>query len=195
MVLRGSMAKIATLKDGFGAASAGETHLRPIWLIDDGLRRIYLHGKGMVAVDPVDVGEMERNLEFWQPKPLGGKIVGGLGTIQGVSPFNDYGRRILTVRGPDGGQVRIIQGIAEVNSRYAKLVALKGKPSLNWDMRISTRTLDSSTLARIFNKRTDQSDLNARLEVVRFFIAAERYREAKQALQATKALAIFLPWS
>ena len=63
--------------------------------------------------------------------------------------------------------------------------ALKGKPSLNWDMRISTRTLDSSTLARIFNKRTDQSDLNARLEVVRFFIAAERYREAKQALQAT----------
>ena len=185
MVLRGSMAKIATLKDGFGAASAGETHLRPIWLIDDGLRRIYLHGKGMVAVDPVDVGEMERNLEFWQPKPLGGKIVGGLGTIQGVSPFNDYGRRILTVRGPDGGQVRIIQGIAEVNSRYAKLVALKGKPSLNWDMRISTRTLDSSTLARIFNKRTDQSDLNARLEVVRFFIAAERYREAKQALQAT----------
>ncbi len=185
MVLRGSMAKIATLKDGFGAASAGETHLRPIWLIDDGLRRIYLHGKGMIAVEPVDVGEMERNLEFWQPKPLGGKIVGGLGTIQGVSPFNDYGRRILTVRGPDGGQVRIIQGIEEVNSRYAKLVALKGKPSLNWDMRISTRTLDSSTLARIFKKRTDQSDLNARLEVVRFFIAAERYREAKEALQTT----------
>ena len=185
MVLRGSMAKIATLKDGFGAASAGETHLRPIWLIDDGLRRVYLHGKGMVAVEPIDVGEMERNLEFWQPKPLGGKIVGGLGTIQGVSPFNDYGRRILTIRGPDGGQVRIIQGIAEVNSRYAKLVALKGKPSLNWDMRISTRTLDSSTLARIFKKRTDQSDLNARLEVVRFFIASERYREAKETLQAT----------
>ena len=185
MVLRGSMAKIATLKDGFGAASAGETHLRPIWLIDDGLRRTYLHGKGMVAVDPVDVGEMERNLEFWQPKPLGGKIVGGLGTIQGVSPFNDYGRRILTVRGPDGGQVRVIQGIEEVNSRYAKVVALKGKPSLNWDMRISTKTLDSATLTRIFKKRTDQSDLNSRLELVRFFIAAERYREAKEMLQAT----------
>jgi len=179
------MAKIATLKDGFGAASAGETHLRPIWLIDDGLRRIYIHGKGMVAVDPVDIGEMERNLEFWQPKPLAGKIVGGLGTIQGVSPFNDYGRRILTVRGPDGGPVRIIQGISEINSRYAKLIALKGKPTLNWDMRISTRTLDSSTLNRIFKKRTDQLDLNARLEVVRFFIAAERYQEAKAALQST----------
>ena len=67
MVLRGSMAKIATLKDGFGAASAGETHLRPIWLIDDGLRRIYLHGKGMVAVDPVDVARWKGTWSFGSP--------------------------------------------------------------------------------------------------------------------------------
>ncbi|MGI9470994.1 MAG: alpha/beta hydrolase [Rubripirellula sp.] len=185
LVLRGSKAEIATLKDGFGAAAAGEIHVRPIWLIDDGLRRIYIHGRGMVGVPPVDVGDVERNIEFWQPKPLGGKVVAGLGTIRAVSPFNDYGRRVLTSQGVDGRAVSIIQGISELNSRYAKLIALKGKPTLSWDMRLSTRAMDSETLNRIFAKRMDQNDLSSRLEVVRFFIAAERYQEAKDALQGT----------
>ena len=185
LLLRGSKAEIATLKDGFGAAAAGEIHVRPIWLIDDGLRRTYIHGRGMVKVAPVDVGDVERNIEFWQPKPLGGKVVSGLGTIRAVSPFNDYGRRVLTVSGNKGTPVSIIQGISELNSRYAKLIALKGNPTLSWDMRLATRAIDSETLNRIFRKRLDQTDLNARLEVVRFFIAAERYQEAKHALQQT----------
>lgn len=184
LVLRGSKAEIASLKEGFGAASAGESHLRPIWLIDDGLRRIYIHGKGMTDGNPVDVGDLERSIELWQPKPLGGKVVAGLGNALAVSPFNEFGRRILTVRGPEG-PVQIIQGITELNSRYAKLLALKGKPALSWDMRVATSSIDSASLNRIFKRRMDPSDLNARLEVVRFFINAERYDDAKQALQET----------
>ena len=128
LILRGSKGEIPSLKEGFGAASAGESHLRPIWLIDDGLRRIFIHGKGMSDGNPVDVGDLERSIELWQPKPLGGKVVAGLGNILGTSPFNEFGRRILTVRGPDG-PVQIIQGVTELNSRYAKLIALKGKPA------------------------------------------------------------------
>ena len=182
LVLRGSKAEIASLKEGFGAASAGESHLRPIWLIDDGLRRIYIHGKGMSDGNPVDVGDLERSIELWQPKPLGGKVVAGLGNLLGVSPFNEFGRRILTVRGPEGS-VQIIQGVTELNSRYAKLIALKGKPALSWDMRVATSSIDSATLNKIFHRRIDPTDLNARLEVVRFYINAERYDDAKQALQ------------
>ncbi len=182
LVIRGSKAEIATLKDGFGAAAAGEIHVRPIWLIDDGLRRVYIHGKGMSAGQPVAVNDLERSIEFWQPKPLAGKVVAGLGSILGVSPFNEFGRRILTVRGPQG-PVRIVQGITELNARYAKLIALKGKPTLSWDMRVATSSLDSSSLKTIFQRRIDPTDLNERLEVVRFFIEAERYGDAKEALQ------------
>ena len=49
LVIRGSKAEIATLKEGFGAAAAGQINVRPIWLIDDGLRRIYIHGSRMSA--------------------------------------------------------------------------------------------------------------------------------------------------
>jgi predicted esterase len=184
LVIRGSKAEIATLKEGFGAAAAGEIQVRPIWLIDDGLRRIYIHGKGMSDGEPVDINDLEQTIEFWQPKPLGGKAVAGLGSVLGVSPFNEFARRRLTVRGPEGPIV-IVQGISELNSRYAKLVAIKGQLNLNWDMRVATSSIDSSSLNTIFGRLMDPSSLDARLEVVRFFIAAERYAEAKQALQDT----------
>jgi pimeloyl-ACP methyl ester carboxylesterase len=182
LVIRGSKAEIATLKEGFGAAAAGQINVRPIWLIDDGLRRIYIHGNRMSAGRPIDVADLDRTIELYQPKPLGGKIVDGLGSVVGISPFNDFGRRVLTMRGPDG-LVRVVQGITELNSRYAKLIALKGKPTLSWDMRVATSSIDSATLNTIFKRRVDPKDLNARLEVVRFYIAAERYDDAKAALQ------------
>ena len=182
LVLRGSKVEIASLKEGFGAAAAGESHVRPIWMIDDGLRRTYLHGKGMVDGDPVDIGDLERSIELWQPTPLGGKLVAGLGNAIGVSPFNEFGRRVLTVRGPEG-PVQIIQGITELNSRYAKLSALKGKPSLTWDMRVATSSIDSPTLTKIFERRIDPMDLNSRLEAVRFYINAQRYDDAKTSLK------------
>ena len=47
-----------------------------------------------------------------QLESLGGKIVGGLGSILDVSPFNEFGRRVLTVRGPKG-PVHIVQGTEE----------------------------------------------------------------------------------
>ncbi len=184
MVIRGSMAEIATLKEGFGAAGASQSALRPIWMIDDGLRRVYIHGRGMVADKPIDVGDLEQPIEFWQPKPLGGKMVAGLGNILGVSPFDAFGRRILEVRGPEG-RVQIVQGIIELNSRFAKLVALKGNPSLTWDMRVASRSIDSDTLNKIFRRRLDQDSLDERLQAVRFFIAAERYGDAKEILQET----------
>lgn len=183
MILRGSVAEIATLKDGFGAASAGETHVRPIWLIDDGLRRIYIHGKGMAEGAPANVADLEQPIEIWQPTPLDGQAVSKLGSVLGLTRFNSVGRRRLTLRTSEGPKV-VYQGISELNSRYARVRALKDKPSLNWDMRVATRSLDSATLKAIFAHKFDQKDLDGRLQAVRFFISAERYEDARELLEA-----------
>ena len=189
MVLRGSKAEIATLKEGFGAAAAAQANVRPIWLIDDGLRRQYIHGKSMVVGQPVQQPNLTQSIEIWQPKPLGGKLVGGLGNIVAISPFNQFGRRQLRMRGPKG-TVQVIQGIQELNPRYARLIALKpaqGQPTLLWDMRVATSSLSSQTLDRVFSQRIQRTDLNQRLEVVRFYIAASRFSDAKAALEETIA--------
>ncbi|QDT02704.1 Alpha/beta hydrolase family protein [Rubripirellula lacrimiformis] len=183
MVLRGLMAEVPTLKEGFGAAAAGQANVSPIWLIDDGLRRVYIHGKGMTQGNPIDVADPTQGIDLWQPTPLGGKAVAGLGSILAVSPFNEYGRRLLTMRGPEG-PVNVVQGIKELNSRYTKLSALKGNPSLLWDMRVATASIDSATLKRIFDRRIPADDLDAKLQTVRFFQDAKRFDDAKEALSA-----------
>jgi predicted esterase len=183
MVLRGYRAEISTLLEGFGAAAAGEVQVTPIWVIDDGLRRTYIHGKGMVKIDPVAVPDLKKSVDLYQPQPLGGSQINGLGGILAVSDFNASGRRRVTVRGPDGAPLHLIQGIEELNSRYAKLVALNKKPAYIWDMRVATSSIDSATLNMIFKQRLDPNNLDDRLQVVQFFTETKRYAEAKQALQ------------
>ncbi len=184
MTLRGTKAEIASLNaNAFSAAAAGEIKLRPIWVIDDGLTRIYFHGNGMSAAPPVAVRDIEKSIEFWQPTPLGGKEISAIGSILGVSPFNEFGRRVMTVRGVDGSPMRLVQGITEINGRYARVEGLKGEKSYVWDMRVATSSLKSETLKSIFRRRMDWDNLDKRLEAVRFFMEAGRNGDAIEVLR------------
>ncbi|WP_182868946.1 alpha/beta hydrolase [Stieleria mannarensis] len=186
IALEGLFAEIASLNENpFDAGGRGQPKSRPILLVDDGLRRVYIHERGMVAGPPQDVRGIERTIEFKQSVPLGGSPIQGIGDILGVSDFNEYGRRTITIRGPTGEAIDIVQGITELNSRYAKVEALKARPSYVWDMRVATSTIMSDTLQNIFRQRIDQSDVNERLTVVRFFIEAERFRAAEEELTRT----------
>ncbi len=52
LTLRGLVIELPTLKEGFGAAAMNDSNVRPVWLIDDGLRRTYIHGKSMSQARP-----------------------------------------------------------------------------------------------------------------------------------------------
>lgn len=184
MTIRGSYVEIGSLNQNPFAAGGSEVQTRPIWMVDDGLRRTYIHRRGMVAAAN-EIPDLGNSITLKQPTPLGGKEVAGLGQILSVSPFNEYGRRQIVVRGPEGESLPIFQGVTELNARYAKVEGLKARPSYIWDMRVATRSLDSATLRSIFRKRMDQEDLDQRLEVVRFFIEAERYGDAHEELSRT----------
>ncbi|MGV3486452.1 MAG: alpha/beta hydrolase [Planctomycetaceae bacterium] len=184
LVLRGSVVEIASLNQNPFAAGAagGQIQVRPIWMIDDGLRRTYVHKMGMVASANA-VQDLAERIELWQPAPLGGKTVAGLGPILGVSPFNDFGRRIINVRGPDGSPLSIVQGIAEINARYTRIEGLKSTPSYIWDMRVATDSIPSEELQSIFLRRIDQQDYDRRLNIVRFYIEAQRFGDARDEVE------------
>lgn len=184
LILRGSVVEVASLnQNAFSAgAGGGEVQVRPIWMVDDGLRRTYIYKSTMVA-DVTPIEGLSQKIEFWQPAPLGGKIVAGLGPILGMSPFNDYGRRVVNVRGPDGIPLSIIQGITEVNARYAKIEGLKSTPSYTWDMRVATDSIPAYVLQNVFARRIDQDNYDRRLEVVRLYIEAQRFGDAREELE------------
>ena len=186
LTLQGLLAEIASLNQNpFQVGGQGSVKARPILLVDDGLRRIYVHRRGMVVGAPQDVRSVERTIEFKQSAPLGGKAIQGIGDILGSSKFNEFGRRSITIRGPAGDIIEITQGISELNSRYAKVEALKARPAYQWDMRVATSTIPSDELLSIFRQRMDQTDFDRRLEIVRFFIEAGRFGEAETELRRT----------
>jgi len=183
--VRGSVVPIPSVnQNAFAAASGTASNASlPVWMIDDGLRRTYIHKNAMVAeANPVE--DLAQKLTFWQPVPTAGKTVGGIGPLMGVSPFNNYGQRVVTLRGTDGAPISIIQGITEINARYATIEALRGNPTYQWTSRIATSSIPADQLRNLFARRIDQQDYNKRLEVVRFYIEAERFGEARAELEA-----------
>ncbi|TWU01084.1 alpha/beta hydrolase [Stieleria varia] len=191
LTLQGLSAPIATLNQNpFQAGGAGAVNTLPILMVSDGLRRMYIHRRGMVVGPPVNVPGLQQDITLKQPEPLAGKQVQGIGNILGISPFNKYGRRTITVRGPDGSPLPIFQGITEINSRYAKLIALKQTPSYDWDMRVATSSLASPILQQILHQRltkqiglSRQQVFDRRLEIVRFFMEAKRFAVAQEELE------------
>ncbi|NND96065.1 MAG: alpha/beta hydrolase [Pirellulaceae bacterium] len=173
------------------ASAGGGVKAQPIIMVDDGMRRVYMHRRGMVIGEPQATRGIERTIEFDFKAPLSGKAIAGLGPLLAVSPFNEFARRAVNIRGVSGETLTILQGITELNSRYAKVEALKDKPSYMWDMRVPTSSLDSETLQAIFERRlkrpnlTDEQRLDLRLEHVRFFIEAERFGDARDVLLQT----------
>lgn len=185
LTLRGSVVPIPTVnQSGFASASTtAASKSLPIWMVDDGLRRVYVHKNSMVAEsNPIE--DLAQKLTFYQPAPSAGRSVGALGPLLGVSPFNNYGQRIVNIRGTDGAPIAIIQGIKEINARYATIEALRGNPTYQWESRIATSSIPADQLKNLFTRRIDQQDYNKRLEVVRFYIEAERFGEARSELEA-----------
>ncbi|HBJ35075.1 MAG TPA: alpha/beta hydrolase [Planctomycetaceae bacterium] len=185
LTLRGSVVPIPTVnQNAFASASTtAASKSLPIWMVDDGLRRVYVHKNAMVAEsNPIE--DLAQKLTFYQPAPTAGRTVGGIGPLMGVSPFNNYGQRIVNIRGTDGSPISIIQGIKEINARYATIEALRGNPTYQWESRIATSSIPADQLKNLFTRRIDQQDYNKRLEVVRFYIEAERFGEARSELEA-----------
>jgi len=190
MTVRGSVIEIASLNENaFTQGGSAQVATRPIWMIDDKLRRVFVHQQGMVAI-PNDgvipqVPDLRQSLEIDQPLPISGKAIASVGAVLNVSPFNDFGRRQIVIPGPDGKPLPIWQGITEVTSRYVKLEALNAAQDYLWDMRIATSSIPRTQLRRILHTRLKPLTFDVRLELVRFFIEAEMFEEARLELLKT----------
>lgn len=183
LTVRGRYAEVASLNlNSFSAGGAGGGQARPIWMIDDGIRRTYVHRGGMVKQDPIAIADLSRTIEFEVSEPLGSASVASIGQLFGVSPWDDYGRRRVDLRDEKGKRTTVHQGIESINGRYAIVKGLRADPGIKWDMRIATSSLSDATLNRIFQKRLDQNNFDERIEVVQFFVEANRFAAAHAAL-------------
>ena len=155
---------------------------RPILVVDDGLRRTFIHyAQVRQVLEPASKRDIK--IRVWQDVAERGGAIGRLGGAVRVTPFDQYGRRIYEINSTEGLQ-SVVQGITEITPVYARVQGLMGAPRpIVWDMRIATSSIPRDTLHQILTAAVPQDDVEGRLQVVRFYIEGGRYRDARQELE------------
>jgi len=180
-ILEGSFAFLpGVIVDPFGEG-AGPEKSQPITVCDDGLTRTMVPKRLVVKAEKTagDLG-IERLL-VPQRVAAGGRRVAGIGSVLETTPFDEHGRRILSLATATG-RVDVVQGITEITPRWVKLEGLQTEKPLQLDMRLATTAIPRDVLGRVLSRHVDRTNPDDRLRLVRLLIQAERYDDARREL-------------
>jgi len=183
MQFEGRVGKISSLGEDPLApqGTAGPVKIKQIVLIDDDLRRTFFYSLQTQSVVPKQAA-LER-IKIEQRVAGGKRRIAAVGPILRVWPFDEWGRRIFSMNTPQGA-LPILQGITEVTPIYTKVEGLaRPKHSYVWDMRVATSSIPRDVLSKILMRQIDPKDPDARLRLVRLYVQAERYRDARAELE------------
>lgn len=184
-VLQGKFATITGVSDP-AVKALGQTEeptATPILIVDDALRRTFVPKLHLAEVLDQSVEQLVR-IKLLQNVAQGGGAVSSVGPSLQIQPFDSYGRRIYKMQTRDG-PLAVVQGITLLTPRYAKVEGLRGQPRpVVWDMRLATSSIPPERLRAILDRAISRDDPNARLEIVRFYLQAERFRDARHELEA-----------
>jgi predicted esterase len=167
--------------DAAADAESTQGPSRPIMMVDDELRRLFI-SKRLVAEVLEQAPEPLVTIRPWQKTAQGALKLVSVGPALNLTAFDKYGRRIYEMQSPDG-VISVIQGITELTPRYAKLESLQGPERVvAWSSSIATSGIPRDSLAAILRHAIVQNDPQSRLQAVRFYIQGRRYQEAREEL-------------
>ena len=163
----------------------GEVRVERIWIVDDGLRRTFVSRNNIRAVLEDQAGPNIKILVRQNVAQGGGTaVIGRVGRQVRVTPFDEFGRRVYTMQ-TGQGSLSVLQGITEITPVYTRVRGIMAEPrNYAWDMRIATSNIPRDTLATVIAGVTPEGDADARLQVVRLYVQAERYWDARRELEA-----------
>lgn len=160
-----------------GAKPSGGTS---ILSCDDELTRTMVSKRRVVKAEPGGEESGER-IPIPQRIPDIGRRVVGVGQILSVTPFDEYGRRILSL-GTISGRLDIVQGITQIAPHWTSVEGVLTERSNLLDMRIATSSIPRDVLKRVIDQQLDRTNAEERLRVVRLFLQAQRYEDAREEL-------------
>ncbi len=156
--------------------------VKPVVVLDDNLRLTFFNNALRQSVsnrpEPLTVIQTGNAIL----RTGGGRRVAAVQNTFGVTPFDDFGRRIYSLATPDG-PVDILQGITEISANHLRVEGLAGERSVVWDMRIAPNTVPPDKLRVIILNHIDQNNPQAWLDAVSVYWQAKRFREARDLLQ------------
>ena len=157
-----------------------------VLMCDDDLTRTFVPKRRVIGASEGPEGRHPERIEIPQRVPDGGRRLAGVGGILAATPFDEYGRRILSLA-TASGRIDMVQGITAITPRWTAVEGLRTEHPVRLDMRLATSSIPRDTLRRVIERHIDPGDLDQRLQFVRLLLQAERYREARAELKQVAA--------
>jgi len=149
----------------------------PMRVIDDGVRRYFVHNRQVVSLRQID--ELARLVSFKLETRPSGKPVSPsqVGVFLSKTPFDEFGRRTVTLK-TSRGKTPIIQAITELHPDTVTVNAI----SYQWKYQLDTKSIPSDVLRSLIRQASDENSESDRKAAVLFFIQANMFSEAEREL-------------
>ncbi len=180
-VLEGRFVKLPGIVVDPLAAESDEGRGEPVLMCDDELTRIMVSKKRVTRVDEAAFDSGLERIAIPQRVVEQGRRVAGVGGILETTPFDEFGRRILSLAAP-AGRLDIVQGITEITPRWTRVQGVQTEKPLVLDMRLATSSIPRDVLGRVIGQHIDRTSPTARLSVVRLLLQADRFEDARAEL-------------
>ena len=183
-VVKGAVARTSGVADNPDKPSgqAGEIATKPILVVDDELRRIFICAQRVGNIIE-QAPEQLVAIKPWQHPAEGAARLIAVGPAINITPFDEYGRRVYEMQSADG-PISVVQGITELTPRYTKLSSLHGpQRAVSWEASMATSSLPADVIAKVMAKAIPQDDWQARVQAVRWYQQAGRFPEARRELE------------
>ena len=172
--------------DPLEAERQGASLGQSILMCDDELARVMVPRRQVRQVESAVVDPGMERIRIPQRIPEGGRRVAGIGAILGATPFDEYGRRVLTLATATG-RLDVVQGITEITPRWTRVQGIQTEKPLVLDMRLATSSIPRDVLGRVISQHIDRTSAAERLAVVRLLLQADRFEDAKAELDEVLA--------
>lgn len=175
--LEGKIGRLISIaQDPLKAAGEGP---EMIVLVDDDLRRVFVPFYQVKATTiPERKPRVVINVD--QRVAAGGARVTSVGVPLKIESFDEFGRRTYSMQ-TSNGPMHIIQGITRVTPTFTELEGLAAEKPVVWKTKIPTSSLPAPLLSKILRRQAGD-DPDRRQDIVRLYIEAERYNDAKAEL-------------
>ena len=171
-------------ENAYEQGGAANSAAKPIGILDDRLRYTIFNFQpkniiGQRVAKPTDI--IEFPISKAEIETTGGPLL--IQSVLKVKQFNIFGRREFWIRTPAGSK-QLIQAITEISPLYCRVETLRESDAVKWDQRIATDSIPKSLLRDILHQNLDLSKSSDWTKLVRFYMQAERFTEAREEVAA-----------
>ena len=148
----------------------------PIWMVDDGPRRLCVPGRQAAEVEDGNaLLSKVVSFKFPQHKTSQSNFPSQIGTFSRVEEFDEFGHGMVQLRTREG-LVDVILGIVELRPDYVQIESL----SHDWSFARTTQSLGADTIERLLSRKVDRSRPEDRRALIAFYEQAELYKSARR---------------